>query len=124
DAHLGVIGLVARRQHEGRLGIVELGCDRLHLRRRQSAGIDPDGERFAAEGTVSEHVDGDVAALHVLSSCKWRPQPAATPEVYRPATSLVMPLNSEHSEQSRRGSRARADSKCMSARAEVCGQYF
>ena len=31
DAHLGVVGRIGRRQHEGRLRIVEFGGDCLHL---------------------------------------------------------------------------------------------
>ena len=73
DANLRVVGAIGRRQHEGRLGIVELGGDRLHLRRRQPAGIEHDGERIAAEGAVGEDVDGDVTPLHATS-----PIPTAT----------------------------------------------
>ena len=39
DANLRVMRGVLRRQHEGRLGIIELGRNGLHLRGRQSAGI-------------------------------------------------------------------------------------
>jgi len=65
DAHLRIVRGIARRQHEGRLRIVELGGNRLHLRGRQPAGIEHHGERIAAEGAIGEDIDGDVTALHV-----------------------------------------------------------
>ena len=74
DANLRVVGGIGRRQHEGRLRIIELGGDRLHLFGRQPAGIEHDGEWITAEGTIGENVDSDVAPLHPNS-----PTPAATP---------------------------------------------
>jgi hypothetical protein len=65
NAHLGVVRGLARRQHEGGLGIIELGGNRLHLRGRKPAGVEHHGERIAAEGAVGENVDSDVASsLH------------------------------------------------------------
>ena len=58
DADLGGVGRVLRRQHEGRLGEVELGGDRLHLLGGQALGIGHDGQRIAAESAVGEDVDG------------------------------------------------------------------
>jgi hypothetical protein len=45
----GVRGIV-RREHERRLGVVELRCDRLHLLGRQAARVDDDPERVPAKG--------------------------------------------------------------------------
>src|SRR5262249_46402341 len=53
-----------RRQHEGRLGQVELGCDRLHLPRGQFSSVGHNGERIAAELPISEHIEGDEFHLH------------------------------------------------------------
>ena len=85
DAHLRVMGGIARRQHEGRLGIVELGRDRLHLRGREPAGIQHHGERIAAEGAVGEDVHGDIASLHSylpfsLSQLPHRHRPVIAPD--------------------------------------------
>jgi len=59
-----------RRQHEGRLGQVELAGDRLHRRRVESFGIEHHGERVAGKRSGREHVEGDEAAGHGAS---WRP---------------------------------------------------
>ena len=67
DAHLRVIGGVARRQHEGGLGIVELAGYGLHLRGRQPAGVQHYGQRIAAERAVGENIYGDIAPLHLKS---------------------------------------------------------
>ncbi len=69
NAHLGVMRGLARRQHEGGLGIIELGGDRLHLRGRKPAGVEHHGERIAAERAVGENVDSDVAPLHGALVC-------------------------------------------------------
>jgi len=62
------VGTIARRQHKRRLRIVELGGDCLHLRGRKAAGVEHHGERIAAEGPIGEYIDGDVTALHLLTS--------------------------------------------------------
>jgi hypothetical protein len=49
------------RQHERRLGVVELARHREHLVGRQPAGVEHHGQRVAAELAVGEHVGGDVA---------------------------------------------------------------
>ena len=64
DAHLRGMRRVLRRQHEGGLGEIELGGDRLHLDRRQSARVEHHGQRIAAERPVGEHVDGYEGQAH------------------------------------------------------------
>src|SRR5207244_9230784 len=54
-------------QHERRFGIIEFGCDGLHLHGRETAGIQHDRKRIAAEGTVGKNIDGDIAPLHLRS---------------------------------------------------------
>ncbi len=68
NANLRVMRRIPRRQHEGGFGIIELAGDRLHLRGGESAGIENDRERIAAEGAVGENVHGDVTPLHPISS--------------------------------------------------------
>src|SRR6516225_12033402 len=58
-----VLGFL-RWQYEGCLGQVELGCDRLHLPRRQLGSIGHDGEGIAAELPICEHIDRDEFHLH------------------------------------------------------------
>jgi hypothetical protein len=55
---------ILRRQHESRLGVVELERDGLHLGRRQSQRIQHHGHRIAAEHLIGEHIGGNVAPLH------------------------------------------------------------
>jgi hypothetical protein len=74
DANLCVVRRVLRRQHEGGLGIIELGRNRLHLGGRQPAGIQDHRQRIAAEGAVGENVDGDIASLHVRSPVPHQPE--------------------------------------------------
>ena len=64
DAHLRGVCLLARWQHEGCLGEVELTGDGLHLRAAQSLAIRDDRERIAAEFAVGKDVDGDERDLH------------------------------------------------------------
>ena len=70
---LRVVGGVTRRQHEGGLGIVEFAGNRLHLRRRQPAGIQHHRERIAAKGAIGENVHRDIASLHLPSSLSQPP---------------------------------------------------
>ncbi len=58
DAHAAGVGRIIRRQHEGRLGEVELAGDGLHFRRREAGRVGDHGERIAAEHPVGEDVDG------------------------------------------------------------------
>jgi hypothetical protein len=60
-----------RRQHEGRLGQVELGCDCLHLPRGQFSSVGHNGERIAAELPISEHIEGDEFHLHGALQLAW-----------------------------------------------------
>src|SRR5262245_14453098 len=60
-----------RRQHEGRLGQVELGCDRLHLPCGQFSSVGYNGERIAAELPISEHIEGDEFHLHDALQLPW-----------------------------------------------------
>ncbi len=69
DADLGGVGGVLRRQHEGRLGQVELGGDFLHLLSRQAGRIGNHGQRIAAELAVREHVHRDEWNFHGSKSC-------------------------------------------------------
>ena len=64
DAHLGRVRGILGRQHEGRLGEVELGGDRLHLRGLEALRIGDDGQRVAAESAVGEDVDGGEFDFH------------------------------------------------------------
>ena len=64
DAHLGRVRGLLGRQHEGRLGEVELGRDRLHLRGLEALRIGDDGQRVAAESAVGEDVDGGEFDFH------------------------------------------------------------
>jgi hypothetical protein len=64
DAHLRRVRRLLRRQHEGGLGDVELGGDRLHVRAGQRPAIRYDRELIAAEFAVGEDVDGDEGDLH------------------------------------------------------------
>ena len=66
DAHLRVVGGIGRRQHKGRLRIIEFGGDRLHLFGRHPAGVEHDGKRIAAEGAIGEDVHSDVTPLHSI----------------------------------------------------------
>ena len=65
---MGGVGGVLRRQHESRLGEVELGGDRLHLLRGQAFGVGHDGQGIAAEFPVGEDVDGLEGAFHAPKS--------------------------------------------------------
>jgi hypothetical protein len=65
DANLRVMGAIARRQHKRRFGVIEFGCNGLHLRGREPAGVEHDRQRIAAEGTVGKNIDGDIAPLHL-----------------------------------------------------------
>ena len=67
NANLRIMRGIARRQHERRLRIIELGRNRLHLRGRQPAGIQHYRKRIAAEGAVGENVHGDITPLHFVS---------------------------------------------------------
>src|ERR1700692_389022 len=67
DAHLCVVGGIARRQHEGGLGIIELAGDGLHLRGRKRACVQHHGQRIAAEGAVGEYIHGDITPPHLMS---------------------------------------------------------
>ena len=67
DADLRGMRGILRRQHEGGLGEVELGGDRLHLPGRQPIGVDDHGERIATELPVGEYVDGDECQSHARS---------------------------------------------------------
>ena len=69
DADLGGVRRVLRRQHEGRLGEVELGGDRLHLLGREAFGVENDGQRIAAELPVGENVDGLERTFHGSQIC-------------------------------------------------------
>ena len=64
DADFRGVAGIFRRQHEGRLGIVEFGRDGLHAFAREPLGVEHDGERVAAEGAVGEDVDGGEMAFH------------------------------------------------------------
>ena len=64
DADVGRMRGVLGRQHEGRLGEVELGGDGLHLPGREAACVGDDGQRIAAELAVGEDVDGDEVEFH------------------------------------------------------------
>src|ERR1700755_3359752 len=68
DTNLRIMRRILRRQDKSRFGIVELRCDRLHLRGRQPTGIEHHGERIAAEGAVGENVYRDVTPLHSMPS--------------------------------------------------------
>ena len=68
DPDLGGMRRVLRRQHEGRLGEVELGGDRLHLLGGQASGVGHDGQGIAAEPAVREHVHGDEIEFHDFKS--------------------------------------------------------
>ena len=72
DADMGGVRRVLRRQHEGRLGEVELGGDGLHLLRRQALGVGHDGQGIAAEFPVGENVDGLEGAFHAPKSATAR----------------------------------------------------
>ena len=72
DADLGGVRRVLRRQHEGRLGEVELGGDGLHLLGRQALGVRHDGQGIAAELPVGENVDGLEVAFHAPKSATAR----------------------------------------------------
>jgi hypothetical protein len=67
NPHLRIVGGLARRQHEGRLHVIELAGNGLHLRGRKPARIEHHRKRIAAEGAVSENVHGDIAPLHPIS---------------------------------------------------------
>jgi len=56
----GVFG----RQHERRLGQIELGGDRLHAFGREAIGVGDDGERIAAELPVGKDVNRDKIQFH------------------------------------------------------------
>ena len=71
DADLGGMRGIPGRQHEGRLGEVEFGRDRLHLLRRQALGVGDDGQRIAAERPVGEHVDGGEFEFHGADPSGW-----------------------------------------------------
>ncbi len=72
DADLGGVGRVLGRQHEGRLGQVELGCDGLHPLARQALCIGDDGQRVAPELAVGEDVHGDEVEFHDSKSAMAR----------------------------------------------------
>ena len=55
---------IFRRQHESRLGIIELAGNRLHLRGREPLGIKHHSKRIAAKRAVGEHVHSNVTTLH------------------------------------------------------------
>lgn len=76
NANLGIVRDIARRQHERRFGIIEFGCNGLHLRGRKAAGVEHYRQRIAAEGAIGKNIDSDIAPLHLIS-----PQsiPAAIP---------------------------------------------
>ena len=57
DAHARRVGGVGRGQHEGRLAVVHLGGERLHLRIAQAPRIGENGELVAAEAGFREDVD-------------------------------------------------------------------
>ena len=67
NAHLCVMRGIARRQHESRLGIIELRSNGLHLRRRKPSGVQHHRERIAAKGAIGKNVHGDIAPLHLMS---------------------------------------------------------
>ena len=68
DADFGRVGGVLGRQHEGRLGEVEFGRDRLHLLGREAARVAEDGQRIAAEFAIREDVHGDEIEFHDFKS--------------------------------------------------------
>src|SRR5207244_2976941 len=61
----GVRGIPGR-QHEGRLGVIELRGDRLHLLGGEPARVGNDGERVARERPIGEDVDREVGVAHRL----------------------------------------------------------
>jgi len=69
DADLGGVLRILRRQHEGRLGEVELGGDRLHLLGRKAPCVGKHGQRVAAEFPVGENIDGLERDFHGSQIC-------------------------------------------------------
>jgi len=67
DAHAAVVPLL-RRQHERRLGVVELAGDQLHLGGAEPLRLGQHGERVPAEARVGEDVAGVVAVAHMEPS--------------------------------------------------------
>jgi hypothetical protein len=66
NTDFGRVRRIPRRQDECRLGQIEFGGDRLHLRRCQSLRIGDDGQRIAPEPPVGEDVDRHVGELHAM----------------------------------------------------------
>ncbi len=53
-----------RRQHEHRLGMIELAGDRLHRSRIEAVGVEHDRQRIAGKTPVGEHVECRETPLH------------------------------------------------------------
>jgi hypothetical protein len=64
DADAGGVRRIGGRQHEGRLGEIELGGDGLHLLGSRGLGHRDDGQRIAAELAVGEDIDGLEGNFH------------------------------------------------------------
>ena len=62
DAQVGAVSRLDRRQHEHRLGQIELARDRLHALVAQPFGIQDDGELVAGERLLGEDVEKSIAA--------------------------------------------------------------
>jgi hypothetical protein len=70
DAQARPVAGLGGRQHEHRLGQVELPRDGLHGGRVEAVRIEHHGERVAGEPVLGEHVEGDEAARHRIGpSC-------------------------------------------------------
>jgi hypothetical protein len=69
NANAGAVRGLGRREHEHRLGVVELARDRLHRRRVERFGVEHDGERIAGKAPVGEHVERGEAPAHESLPC-------------------------------------------------------
>src|SRR5262249_25769341 len=69
NANARAVSGVGRREHEHRLGVVELARDRLHRRRVEGLRVEHDGERIAGKAPVGEHVERGESPAHESLPC-------------------------------------------------------
>ncbi len=67
NPHFGVVPRGLGWQHEGRLGVVELTGDRLHLLCRQPLCLGKHSELVASKACVRKHVDRVVSISHCVN---------------------------------------------------------
>ena len=82
DAQPRAVAGILRRQHEHRLGMIELARDRLHCGGVEPCGIEHDGERIAGKAPIGKHVERRETPSTSDQASRWPHRSAAGPIAY------------------------------------------